>query len=333
MTADSDRAEDESFRGEPGSETATVTVIVPVTERPENLAELYEAYAEPLTEAGWPFQFVFALEPSYHELGQQLGYLVEEGEPIRVLEAGQPVGEAALVKWAADGSRSNLILTLPAYYRIQPDAIPRLLEPLLHGDVDLTVARRWPRQDSWVNRVQTRLFHSLLRRISKTDLRDLGCGVRAVRREVLEDVPLYGDFFRFFPLLALNQGYQVEEVDGEQHPRDRSPRVYGPGIYLRRLIDLLGVFFLVRFTYKPLRFFGLVGASVSIVGMSVLAVLFVQRLGGQGIADRPMLLFGVLLLTLGAQSVALGLIGEIIVHLNAPERPGYRVVDVEETDE
>lgn len=310
-----------------------VSVLVPVTERPENLAELYRTYSAPLRQEGRSFEFVFALEPYYHELADQLEALVREDEPIRVLEAGQAVGEASLVKWAADRSRGELLVTLPAYHRVQPDTLPRLLQQVDGQEVDLAIARRWPRHDAWINRLQTRAFHALVRGISRAELGDLGCGVRAMRREVLEEVPLYGDFFRFFPLLALSQGYRVEEIDGEQHPRDRASRVYGPGVYLRRLIDLLGVFFLVRFTYKPLRFFGLVGSGVSAAGGLILTVLFVQRIGGQGIADRPLLLLGVLLLTLGVQAIALGLIGEIIVHLNAPQRSGYRVLDVVEGPE
>lgn len=315
-----------SPRGGQQQEAVEVSVLVPVAERPEDLTELYDTYAEPLRCAGWEFEFVFALEPYYHHLADELFELARDGEPVRVVEAGQSVGEASLVKRAADLSDGELLLTLPAYYRVQPESLDDLLEAVLDG-ADLAVARRRPRQDPWINRVQTKAFHFLLRGISGGRFDDLACGVRAMRREVLEEVPLYGDFYRFFPVLAVNQGYHVEQLDGGHHPADRGRRIYSPGVYLRRLIDLLGIFFLVRFTYKPLRFFGLVGGGVSLVGAAILGVLFVQRIGGEGIADRPMLLLGVLLVTLGVQAVALGLIGEIIVHLNAPERPGYRVLD------
>lgn len=328
----SEQADAPESGGREDADEVTVSVLVPVAERPENLADLYETYSGPLRDGGWSFEFVFALEPCYRGRSDQLAPLMESGEPIRVLETGQAVGEASLVKRAADLSCGDLLLTLPAYYRVQPDSLDDLLQEVEDG-ADLAVARRWPRKDPWINRLQTRVFHFLLRGISGRRFDDLACGVRAMRREVLEDVPLYGDFFRFFPVLAAGQGFKVEQVDGGHHPEDRRPRVYGPGVYLRRIIDLLGVFFLVRFTYKPLRFFGLVGSGVSIVGAVILGVLFVQRIGGQGIADRPMLLLGVLLLTLGVQAIALGLIGEIIVHLNAPERPGYRVLEVVEGGE
>lgn len=146
-----------------------------------------------------------------------------------------------------------------------------------------------------------------------------------MRRHLLDEIPLYGDFARFLPLLAVQEGFQVKEVDCAQHPQDRQTRIYSPGTYIKRVIDLFGVFFLLRFTYKPLRFFGLFGSGLSFVGGGILILLLIQRLMGRGLADRPLLLLGVLLFTLGFQVVALGLIGELIVHLNAPKTPGYRV--------
>ena len=147
-----------------------------------------------------------------------------------------------------------------------------------------------------------------------------------MRRQVLEVVPVYGDLFRFLPILAEREGFRVEEVTVTPHSDDRRTRVYSPAVYLRRLIDLLGLFFLVRFTTKPLRFFGLIGGIFSGLGAVILLVLFVQRLGGDPIADRPMLLLGVLTFVLGVQAVAIGLVGEIIVHLSPKEgRRAYRV--------
>lgn len=146
-----------------------------------------------------------------------------------------------------------------------------------------------------------------------------------MKRSVLEDLSLYGDFFRFLPVLAKREGFIVVEHEVDRHPDDKRPRVYAPGVYLRRLIDLLGLFFILRFTHKPLRFFGLVGSLFALTGCVVLAVLAIQRFRGSGIADRPLLLFGTLMLVLGAQAIAMGLIGEIIVHLNASHRRAYRL--------
>ncbi|MFQ5688798.1 MAG: glycosyltransferase [Gemmatimonadota bacterium] len=312
-------------RGSPGAELEIeVSVVVPVTERPGPLKVLYEEYAEVLRSSGCRFEFLFVLEPWAREFGRELRELERAGEPVRLLYAPRSVGEATLVRMGAERSGGRVVVTLPAYRRIQAAALPSLLDAVEAG-YDLALARRWPRTDSWVNRLQNRAFHALLGGISGAGIHDVACGVRAMRREVLDRVPMYGDFSRFLPILAIREGFRVTEVECPQHPEDRKTRIYSPGVYVRRLIDLLGLFFLTRFTYKPLRFFGLVGSSLSVAGAGILGVVLVQRLGGQGLANRPLLLLGVLLLTLGVQAFALGLIGEIIVHLHASSGRRYRV--------
>jgi hypothetical protein len=301
-----------------------VSALVVVTERPVALAGLYDAYAAALRDAGWTFEFIFVLEYGRGGRSEPLRHLQARGEPIRVVEVGQGVGEATMVRLAAARARGDILLTLPAYWRVAPDSVPDLLKGVAEG-ADMVLARRWPRGDSWINRAQNRVFHGLVHSVSGSPLKDLACGVRAFRAGVLEEVPLYGDFHRFFPLLADRHGFRVVEVPVPQHPDDVSPRIYSPGIYLRRLLDLLGMAFLLRFTNKPLRFFGLVGTLLSLAGTVILLVLAVQRVGGQGIADRPLLLLGVLFLALGVQAIALGLIGEIIVFLSAPSHPPYRI--------
>lgn len=306
------------------AEEPEVSVIVPVTERPEPLDEIYEQYSRAIAASGRSYEFLFVVEPYRHSTLEALRPLAEAGEPIRVIESGHAVGESTLLKLGASRVNGRVLVVLPAYHRVVPAAIPALVRRVEQG-ADLANARRWPRRDSWLNRLQTRVLHGLVSRLARDRLRDVGSGVRAVRPEVLRDMPLYGDFFRFLPVLALRDGYSVVEVDAEQHPKDATLRIYSPGTYLRRVIDVLGLFFLSRFTYKPLRFFGLIGSLLSGVGGVILIVMFIQRLGGQGLANRPLLLLAVLLFTLGVQAVALGLIGEIIVHFNAPRRRPYRV--------
>jgi hypothetical protein len=301
-----------------------VSVIVPVTERPEDLVGLFEEYASPLRRSGRSFEFLFVVEPWFRGMTEQLHGLASGGDPVRVLQAEQPMGETALLRIGAAHCRAPIVVTLPAYRRVKASTLCELIERVEQG-ADVALARRWPRRDSWVNRLQSRLFHTLLGGLASGRIHDVACGVRALRGDVLLHLPLYGDFSRFLPLFALREGYRVEEVRAPQHERDTTTRLYRPGVYLRRIIDLLGLFFLLRFTEKPLRFFGLLGSTLVIGGGGVLLLLFVQRLGGQGIADRPLLLLGVLSLVLGVQAIALGLVGEIIVHLHASRRQGYRV--------
>ena len=199
-----------------------------------------------------------------------------------------------------------------------------MLDGLRRG-ADMVVASRSPRVDSWLNKLQSHAFHRLLGSVTDHRFHDIACGVRAMRRSVAETLPLYGDLHRFIPALALREGHRVDEVAVAQHPNDARTRVYRPTIYLRRLLDVAAFFFLAKFTEKPLRFFGLVGSVCFGLGALTGVVLLVERLAGQGIADRPLLLLAVLLIALGVQLMGLGLVGEIIVHLRAPHRRAYRV--------
>jgi len=303
-----------------------ISVIIPITERPEDLQELHREYAEALKSLGQPIEFVFVTEPWRREYAHDVARQSHEGEAIRIIEAAQTIGEAALLKLAAEQTEGTILITSPAYFRVEAASLINMVKRVQAG-ADLVVARRWPRRDSWLNRLQTSSFHWVLGKIAGGRLHDVACSVRAMRREVLEELPLYGDFYRFLPVLGIREGYRVEEIACPQHPKDSRTRVYWPGVYLRRLIDLLNLFFLLRFTFKPLRFFGMLGSGLGLGGVAILGVLMLQRLANQPIANRPMLLLGVLLLTLGLQMFALGLVGEIIVYLQAPYRRSYRLAD------
>jgi hypothetical protein len=265
-------------------------------------------------------------------LTKGLRELQAAGEPIRIAQVSQSVGETGLLRAGAEMASHDVLLTLPAYPRVVADHLPQVIRPVMEDEVEICVARRWPRQDSWLNRLQNRGFHFLVRPVGGGRVGDVACGVQAIRKEVLEALPLYGDFHRFLPLLAIREGYSLKEVDTAQHELDRRPRVYSPGVYLRRILDVLGLYFLVRFTEKPLRFFGLIGSVSALVGTIVLVGVMVDRFAGQPIADRPMLLLGTLLLVLGVQAIALGLVGEIIVHVNAPHRRAYRIAEGPRTE-
>ncbi|MEP7227312.1 MAG: glycosyltransferase [Gemmatimonadales bacterium] len=300
-----------------------ISVVVPVVERADDLVAVYQAFARELEARPQEYEFLFVFDgrctPS-----PELVSLARENEGVRILRFAREFGETAALRLGIEKSRGDLVITLPAYFQVQPEGIHLLLEALSQG-ADMVVANRSPRVDSWLNRMQSRAFHSIIGGVSEQRFHDMACGVRAMRRSVAEALPLYGDLHRFIPALALREGFRVDEVAVPQHPGDARMRVYHPGVYLRRLLDIAAFFFLAKFTEKPLRFFGLVGSLFLTVGTVLSLVLFIQRVEGQGIANRPALLLAVLFLALGVQLMGLGLVGEIIVHLRAPHRRAYRV--------
>lgn len=305
------------------ADSGLISVIVPVVERADDLVAVYKAFAPELDDRPQSHEFIFVFDGRFTPPPELLG-LSRESKGIKIFRFAREFGETAALRLGIERSRGDLILTLPAYFQVQPEGVRRLLEAIDRG-ADLAVANRSPRLDSWLNRMQSRAFHSILGGASEQRFHDMACGLRAMRRSVAEALPLYGDLHRFIPALALREGYRVDEIAVPQHPNDARMRLYGPGVYFRRLLDIAAFFFLAKFTEKPLRFFGLVGSFFFAAGAVLSLVLLVQRIEGQGIANRPALLLAVLLVALGVQLIGLGLVGEIIVHLRAPHRRGYRV--------
>jgi len=190
----------------------------------------------------------------------------------------------------------------------------------------MVIARRWPRKDSLLNRIQSRVFHMFLNPVSEFKFHDIGCGVRVFRKQVAQEVHIYGDQHRFLPILAYKYGFRVLEVDAVQSQKDTLQRVYSPGIYVRRILDIFSIFFLVKFTKKPLRFFGILGSSIFAVGFLILlSLLFAKVFQGVALANRPILLLGTLLVVLGAQIFAIGLLGEIIIFTHAKDIKEYTI--------
>jgi glycosyltransferase involved in cell wall biosynthesis len=300
-----------------------VSVIVPVVERADDLMTLYRSFAGELDRRGEEHEFLFIFDGGFTPPAE-LAALSREQASVRLLSFARTFGETAALRLGIERSHGDVILTLPAYFQVRAEGVGPLLDALKTG-ADMVVASRSPRLDSWLNRLQSRAFQRMVGGVSDRRFHDMACGVRLIRRPVAEALPLYGDLHRFLPALALREGYRVEEVAVPQHPNDARTRVYRPGVYLRRLLDIAAFFFLAKFTEKPLRFFGLVGSVFFGLGAVASLVLLAERIAGQGIANRPLLLLAVLLVALGVQLIGLGLVGEIIVHLRSPHRRAYRV--------
>jgi hypothetical protein len=310
---------------EPSPEELDVTVVVLLETGRLDARAICREYEPPLRELGLSYEFLFVNGSGEAGLGEAMRESIHERGNVRLLEAGQPVGESAVLRLSVEHSRGRIILTLPPTLRVAPEALPKMIRRIEEGS-DVAVARRWPRRGGWVNRVQAGVATWLLNMLTGSRFHDMTCRVSAIRRSVLAEIPLYGSHFRFLPIIAEREGFRVTEVPVEPHPDGGHTRVYRPGVYLGWIIDILGIFFLLRFTYRPLRFFGSLGAVFGLMGGAILVVLVIQRFfGGQELADRPMLLLGVLLVTLGVQAVALGLIGEIVVHFQASRGSTYRL--------
>ncbi len=187
--------------------------------------------------------------------------LLEAGQRFTVISLTRPFGEATALMAGFEHASGQIIVTLPAYHQIEAADVGKLVAAL--DSSDLAIGRRWPRAGGTLERLRRSVFHGLLAWVTRLQYHDLGCGARAFHRRVLEEIQLYGDQHRFLPVLADRQGFRVREVELRQSPKDRFEGVYQPREYTRGFLDIFTVFFLVRFTKKPLRFFGMVGVTPS----------------------------------------------------------------------
>ena len=305
-----------------------LSAIVPVTEgRYDNVAEVFEEYRDALAATGSGFEMIYVLDGELPVVREALRRLKDAGAPLTIVQMAKPYGEALAIMVGFEHASGEVILTLPAFRQVEPRALGGLIAAL--GDTDLVVARRWPRTDPAYNRVQARVFNWLLGWVSNVEVRDAGCNVRVLKRRVLEEVHLYGNQHRFVALLAHQRGFKVKEVDTPQAQADTFRRVYSPGTYLGYLLDFLTVFFLVKFTKRPLRFFGILGSGVFALGSLITLYLIAERLlGGVALANRPALILSSLLIILGIQVLAIGLIGEIIIFTHAREIKEYTIAEI-----
>ena len=316
------------------SDRLGLSVIVPVCGEKAKPRLLVEELLPALRALGSSFEIVLVVDGKDHSAGAEVRELIVE-HPAEVLawRLKRVGGEAGALAVGFDKARGQTIVTMSSQPQTEPSAVGTLVARLESSSVDIVVGRRYPRKDGLLPRIQTWMFHRLVRFMTGTEFRDLSCGTRALTSDVAQSLRLFGKFHRFVPVLAQNQGFRVEEVEVPHSLHDRPPALYGPTSYLRRLIDVLTVFFLVRFTRRPLRFFGTVGLALFLPGLVLTGYLGVYRLLGiGGIADRPLLLLAVLLLVAGIQILSVGLLGELIIFTYAREQRDYRVEEVFEVE-
>jgi len=301
-----------------------LSVIIPVTEqRYDPVSTVYHEYKRVIKSTGKTFEFIYVLDGDYPEVLKELNQL-QETDSITVVTLAKWFGETTALNAGFNQAAGDIFLTLPAYQQIEADGIPGIIKSLEVSD--MVLANRSPRGDSIINRMQARLFNFLLRFSTDLKINDAGCSVRAFTRKIVENVQLYGDLHRFFPVIAHQQGYRIIETNVAQAKQDKHRRIYSPGLYVRRLLDLLTIFFLVKFTKKPLRFFGLVGTTLFASGLFITLFLVAQRLFfDMALADRPALILSSLLVVLGVQIIAIGLIGEIIIFTHAKKLKEYKI--------
>lgn len=307
------------------SDRLEISAIVPVCELFAEGTDLPGRYIAALEKTGKPFELVYVMDGAHAALIRQLSELAAEDQRIRIIQLAKTFGEAAALSAGFEYTSGEIVLTLPAYPQVGDDDIGNVIKGLENSDIAVAVRDKTNSKLSTVKRVRRDLYHWLVYIATREKYRDMGCGLRALKRSVADELPIYGDQYRFFPILAARRGFKVSEVtvteasdafDPEHRVRD----------YFARALDIFALIFLVRFTKKPLRFFGTIGSAVFVVGAVFMSYIVIERaFFNVALADRPALLLSSLLVVLGLQVFALGLLGELIIFTHAKDIKEYTI--------
>jgi glycosyltransferase involved in cell wall biosynthesis len=293
-----------------------ISAIIPVLRDDSDVEGTFARYKASLARLGRPVELVYVLDGEQPRTLAALKGLRCRGESIEILNFPRTMGESAALSAGFRHARGDIIVTLPVVPTVEPDELPRLVAAL--DGCDMVVARR-----SDPSLPPEPKFERLLRLLLKSPFHDIRSDVRVMRAQVAGELTLYGTQHRFLPLLAMAEGFTAKEVDVKPAGRLLAR---GPVPDLGLVLDTLALFFLLKFLRKPFRFFGGVGFVVLAVGGIATAwLVFVRLVFGIGLADRPALILSSLLVVLGIQIIAVGLIGEIITFAYAREIKDYKI--------
>ncbi len=309
------------------AQRADLTVIIAVRNQQGQIRPLHDRLSEIWRMQNRAVELVYVDDGSTDAGWLELVEIQKEDPSVRAIKLRSAFGEAAVLDAGFRNSLGRNIVYFTCRVNINPEDLPRLLARLEQG-YDVVMGRRYPRRDSRLNRLVSTIFNRLVSRTLKIRLHDVNSGVLAARREVLENVPFYGSLNPFLPVVASRQGYKIAEEPVEQLTGRFSQSIY-PKNYIKRLLDLVSVLFLSKYSKKPLHFLGFVGAIFTLVGAVINIYLFIYRvLGMGGISGKPMLLLGVMLLIIGIQMISIGLLGEIIIFTHASSVKEYNIEEI-----
>jgi glycosyltransferase involved in cell wall biosynthesis len=312
----------------------TVSIVVPVYNERESVEHLVNAIGEAMQQAPEQERFTFELivtdDGSSDGTAQRLEALAVKTPWLRAQFLSRNYGQSTALQAGFDAAQGAIVVTLDGDLQNDPRDIPRLVA-LLRSRVDVDMISGWrvDRQDSGLSRkLPSRIANALISRVTGVHLHDYGCALKVYRREIIDGLRLYGEQHRFIPALAVEAGARILEVPVTHHARQFGVSKYGIGRWIRVIVDLLWIKFLLHFLQRPMHAIGSAGVFMALCGSVILGWLTVVKFGfGEPIGQRPLLLLGLLLVVVGAQTVAVGLLGELLIRIyHEPSgRPQYRL--------
>ena len=308
--------------------TPEVSVVIPLYNEADNILPLYNALRSAMDKFGYLWEVVFIDDGSTDRTFGVLRNIYEQYEGIRIIRLRRNFGQTAALAAGFDHARGNTIITMDGDLQNDPQDIEALLAKLGEG-YDVVSGWRVKRQEGlWLRRLPSRIANWLISKTTGTRLHDYGCSLKAYRAEIIHELRLYGEMHRFIPAFLGGNGARIAELPVNHFPRRTGRSKYGISRTVPVLLDLLTVKFLISFMTKPLQIFGLLGLLTFLSGMAICVYLaMLKLLWYQPLANRPLLLFGILLTMLGAQLVCMGILAEIQIrtYYESSHKPIYAI--------
>jgi glycosyltransferase involved in cell wall biosynthesis len=304
-----------------------VSVIVPVYNEEESLPHLVQELHMALAPMGRSYELVLVDDGSSDGSWALLERLADSDASLNLVRFRRNFGQTAAMQAGFDVARGARVVTIDADLQNDPADIPALLAKLDEG-YDLIAGWRKYRKDPFINRkLPSMIANRLISIATKVKLHDNGCTLKAMTHDVAKDLRLYGEMHRFIPAVASWVGARILELPVNHRPRRFGQSKYGIGRTLRVVLDLITVRFIQSYLTRPMQVFGLAGLAVLALGTGISGWLAVDKLVFKAsLADRPLLLLGVLLIVVGIQLLSLGLVADVVsrtYHESQDKRPYY----------
>lgn len=291
----------------------SISVIIPLYNEKASLLKLWDELVRELPSQTADLEVIFVDDGSTDGSFETLMQLRERDSRINVLRLRRNFGESAALAAGFSVARGKIIVTMDADLQDQPAEMHKLLARLDEG-FDLVSGWKQQRRDPWRKRFPSRVFNIVTSFLTGIPLHDFNSGFKAYRRQVIEEIKVYGEMHRYIPVLASYRGFQVGEVPVRHEVRRYGISKYGAGRFVQSFFDLLTVIILTRYSDKPLHAFGILGVILLIAGLLIEAYLSVGWFLGQWIEDRPAFMLGILFLIIGVQFIFFGLLAEMIAY-------------------
>ncbi|MBS1853035.1 MAG: glycosyltransferase family 2 protein [Acidobacteria bacterium] len=307
------------------------SIVVPLHNEQENVTDLYDRLKAVMEAGDESFEIVLVDDGSTDRTFQLLREIAAVDSRVAVVRLRRNFGQTSALAAGFDHARGEYIIAMDGDLQHDPADIPMFLEKIAEG-YDIVSGWRKNRIDNlWLRRIPSRCANWLMAKLSGVDIHDFGTTFKAYRREILEQVPLYGELHRFIPALASFYGARIAEVPIQNPPRTGGASHYGIGRTFNVMFDILTIRFLLKYLTRPMHFFGRIGLGSFSLGGLILAFLFVKKMLGHEIIleHGPLLFTGGLLLLIGLMMFTTGLLGEMMMRTYF-ESQGRRIYAVRE---